>query len=261
MANEVTLPGVGKVKKSYAIAGGIGVVVLAVIWYRQKKSASAAAGGTPAGTGMVTDPAGNVCSALNPASGYCPGTAQDMAYQANQLGYGGSAYGGGGGGYSYGTGASPSGTGTTPGPGSFTNNAEWASYCESVMGSNGSDAVAAALGKYLTGNQITTTQATIVDEAIAVGGYPPTNGPGGRPPGLNVTSPGGGGGGGSNLITVPDLAGQSAGQAHNALLALGLVPVAPPSQKANYKVWYTNPRAGSKVSRGTHVTIDTKGIV
>ena len=68
-------------------------------------------------------------------------------------------------------------------------------------------------------------------------------------------------GGDKGLITVPDLAGKSAGDAHNALVALGLVPVAPPAQRANMKVWYTNPRAGSEVSKGTHVTIDTKGYI
>lgn len=66
---------------------------------------------------------------------------------------------------------------------------------------------------------------------------------------------------GSGTVTVPNEAGKSAGQAHNDLVAAGLVPVAPESQKANYKVWYTNPRAGSHVAKGTKVTINTRGTV
>lgn len=46
---------------------------LALVWYYQKKNSAAATGGN------VTDPAGNVCAALNPVTGFCPGSAADLA--------------------------------------------------------------------------------------------------------------------------------------------------------------------------------------
>ncbi len=59
-----------------AIGGGLW-------WYLQRKN-------TASGTGaqaIVTDPAGNTCSTLNPDTGYCPGTAEDTA-AITQLGQG-----------------------------------------------------------------------------------------------------------------------------------------------------------------------------
>jgi hypothetical protein len=52
------------------IAGGL-------YWYLEKQKASTAT----AATTQVTDPAGNVCTALDPATGFCPGTPQDQAAQ------------------------------------------------------------------------------------------------------------------------------------------------------------------------------------
>ena len=42
-------------------------------WYFAKKQQA------PAAAGTVVDPAGNVCSALNPLTGFCPGSAADIA--------------------------------------------------------------------------------------------------------------------------------------------------------------------------------------
>jgi hypothetical protein len=66
---------------------------------------------------------------------------------------------------------------------------------------------------------------------------------------------------GTTLVTVPNLAGQSAGAAHNALVALGLVPTAPAGQKDNMKVSYTNPGFGARVAPGSKVLIETSGYV
>lgn len=54
-----------------------------LIWYyeKQQSSSSTASTGasTTAGTTLVTDPAGNTCTAVDPVTGYCPGTPQDTA--------------------------------------------------------------------------------------------------------------------------------------------------------------------------------------
>ena len=60
-----------------AIGGGLW-------WYLNRKNTAAGASGAQA---IVTDPAGNTCSTLNPDTGYCPGTPQDTAAVA-QLGQG-----------------------------------------------------------------------------------------------------------------------------------------------------------------------------
>ena len=48
-------------------------------YYERQQKASAATTATTAGTTEVTDPAGNTCTAVNPETGYCPGTPQDTA--------------------------------------------------------------------------------------------------------------------------------------------------------------------------------------
>lgn len=45
-------------------------------WYSHRKGAA----------GTQTDPAGNTCSAVNPATGYCPGTPEDLAAQQSNAG-------------------------------------------------------------------------------------------------------------------------------------------------------------------------------
>ena len=59
-------------------------------------------------------------------------------------------------------------------------------------------------------------------------------------------------------IKVPDLAGFTAGQAHNILIAAGLMPTAKAGQKAYWIVSGSSPAAGAVVSRGTRVAIITQ---
>ena len=68
-----------------AIGGGL--------WWYLNRNNQAAAGS--ASTALVTDPAGNTCSTLNPDTGYCPGTAEDTAAIA-ALGQAGSTSSGNG---------------------------------------------------------------------------------------------------------------------------------------------------------------------
>ena len=198
LEGTVKLPGIGPVKKKTAAFGGVGAVafVLAVYWYRQRKAAAAAAAApsSAGAAGSVTDPAGNTCSAVNPATGYCPGTAEDQAALAGTASAGApfdtsSLDGAGLSGYYYGSGGAVQAN--PPGPQNFADNAEWAQYVEAYLTSSlGGDpaAVGNAIGKYLTGQPVTSDQVTVINEAIAYGGSPPQSGPSGDPPGINTAA-------------------------------------------------------------------------
>jgi hypothetical protein len=177
MAETVTIPGGAKINRNVLIlilvvGGGIAVWT----WYRSR-------GGGAGGT--ATDAA--IPGQINPQTGYTYGSPEDQAALAAMAGsslgqadssswvggqtigydqYGNPVYGQGGGGV----------------PGAFTNNAQWTQSAEAYMGSSGNDAIAAALGKYITGQSLTTDQRTIVQSAIASQGYPPIAGPQGFPP-------------------------------------------------------------------------------
>lgn len=172
MADTVKVFG-NNIPKPVAIGGGAVVLIGGVYFYRTKKQKSdAAASVANAGS-----------SEIDPATGYPYGSPEDAAalntqdnYQMPSTGggYGFQGYAGGSGGI-FGTGA----------PGSFTSNAEWAQYVEGYEENNlGADAptVGNAIGKYLTGQPLTTEQIGLVQSAIAIGGYPPVSGPNGNPP-------------------------------------------------------------------------------
>jgi len=183
LSGQVTIPGTkAKVPKAAAAAGIALVAIFAIMYYRNRKAktATAAAGTT------VTDPDGNVCAALAP-SGYCPGTPNDVAYQASTSGTSGGGFGGGGsGGGIIGT---PVPTQVTTGP-PFTSNAAWSQYVIGLLstptGSFDPGTVTNAIGAYIDGVQVTTAQETIINDAIAIGGTPPVAGTNGFPPSINV---------------------------------------------------------------------------
>jgi hypothetical protein len=258
MAGETFDIGGKPVKKTTVyIAAALGVAVVGYAVYSKRKSASAAAA-APAST-LVTDPAGSQCAALDPNSGYCPGTPADVAYQQsgqtglNSLGYGGSSTGG----YAY-----P----VTPGqgistPGSvvptFTDNASWAQYVEGYMVSTlGADpnTVGNALGKYITGQPVTADQQAIIEQAIAYANQPPVAGPGGFPPSIRLTAstpppP-------ATTVSVPNVVGQGFGRAWNLIHDAGLTPGNKQgSINSNYLVTKQSVAAGSKVAKGTTVTL------
>lgn len=183
MANTIEIAG-HKVNKW--VAGGAVVVALVVIVAIRKKSAAAAAASSAPSSASSTDQSG-----IDPTTGYPYGSPEDQAaLQAL-----GSGYGAGYGGFGFGAGGGSGGPLPT-GTGGFTTNAQWAQAAEQYLGSTGSDAIGAALGKYLAGVPITSDQATIVEQAIAVEGNPPVSGPNGMPPSFKL-QPGGPGGGGN----------------------------------------------------------------
>jgi hypothetical protein len=182
---HITIPGVGKLP-TWAVAGGLGLVVILIIRHRSAASSAAAAG--PA---VTTDPAGNV-GVIDPATGFVVGSAEDTAALAGSSG-------------SDGSGADTSGDVSvgdqvTNGP-PFTSNAAWSQYAISVLTTQNYDGATLAneLGAYLNGAAVTAAQRDDINAAIAVAGLPPVAGAGGMPPSINVSGSvaGGGASGGS----------------------------------------------------------------
>jgi hypothetical protein len=197
--DTVKLPIAGPVKKKTAAAVLISLAgIAAILWYRRSRSSGSPGSATAAAGATVTDPAGNVCSAVNPATGYCPGTAEDLSAQ-QQGGLASADTSSEGMYYDPATGlydlTSPY-SGQGGGSTGYTSNAQWSAAAEQGMGSDGADAIAAALGKYLLGLPLTSDQVTIIEQAIATAGQPPIPGPGGYPPSYKTAHGGGGGGGG-----------------------------------------------------------------
>lgn len=168
------------VPKPIVIGGGAAIVIGGVFYYRKNKEDAASKASVDAASS----------SEIDPATGYPYGSAEDAAALASQDSYQSpSPSGYGYTGYAGGSGAVPFGSGA---PGSFTNNAEWAQFVEAYeinnMGADG-PAVGNAIGKYISGQPLTTdAMVSIVQSAIAIGGYPPVSGPNGHPPGY-VTVP------------------------------------------------------------------------
>lgn len=175
MADTINVPGMGETKKTtvYIMVGGL-FLISGVVYYRNKKNAAANASIAQAGS-----------STTDPATGYPYGSAEDAAALAAQANYNSGV---GGGSYPYST--------STPGTiqTGFTSNAAWAQAYESYATQNlNADAsvVAAALGKYLTGQPLTSDQLSVVEQAIAFQGIPPQSGANGYPPSYNLIPNGG----------------------------------------------------------------------
>jgi hypothetical protein len=150
VAGQVTLPAVGSVSKTTLYVGGAGAAVLmGYLWWRKKR--------TPV-TPSTVDTSG-----------------------ADTSGVGGLASGGGGGGMS------AIADSSLPQVGTPTSNPQWSALVmQQLAGSNADpNALATALGLYLTGGAVTHDQELLIDEAIAVAGYPPVSGPTGYPPAIH----------------------------------------------------------------------------
>lgn len=166
-------------KKTGLIIAGAAVLVFGYTYYRAKKAKDAAA---TAAAGANTE--------IDPATGYAYGSPEDAAALSAQAQYNTPTGGSGGGGSS--TGAYPSG--------SFTTNAGWTQAVLSYFGAEGFadlSAMSSALGKYLAGQPVSDTDKSLIEQAIAVQGYPPISGPNGYPPSVN-TAPAPPSGSGSN---------------------------------------------------------------
>lgn len=175
MPDGVKVPLVGKMPKGALFAGGAAIIAVGgylIYKHINKPTTTTPTTTTPTAYGY----------------GYGSGT-------TNSYGYGSQGeYGFGGGGfpqpYGYGP-TSPNPFGYSPTP---TTNAQWGQDAEAAMGSSGSDAIAAAIAKYLGGSPVTEQQALIIQEAEAVAGPPPQASPTGYPPKIRVQKSGGQGG-------------------------------------------------------------------
>jgi hypothetical protein len=162
----------GDVSKKTAIIGGVAATIGAIIWYRSYQSRQAAAASVAA--------AGQ--SEIDPATGYPYGSPEDAAALSAQAGYQFPTGSGGGGG---------GGTGTVDN--GLVTNAQWSQkvleYWEAH--SLGEPAImSAALGVYLSGGVPTTDQTSLIQQAVAIAGYPPQAGASGYPPHINTAPPG-----------------------------------------------------------------------
>jgi hypothetical protein len=179
-------------KKTALIAGGGAVLVIGVVYYRSRQAANSSQ--------TAANGSGTSDSTLDPSI-YDQSTGQTWASEG--LGpYGEDPNGGQfNAGNSTGSGQiigydsagnpiySPAG-GTAPntGPGSFTNNAQWAQYAEDyLVNTVGMDAatVGNALGKYISGAGVDDTQFGVIQSAIAFAGPAPVAGTAGFPPSIN----------------------------------------------------------------------------
>jgi hypothetical protein len=101
--------------------------------------------------GFVTDAAGNQCTAVDPNTGYCPGTPQDLAAQQGSV------------------------TSTVPSAGTSapTTNSQWLTDAIAVLPGGATSANEAALAGVLGGLTVTTAQKNIFLEAVGLEGQPP----------------------------------------------------------------------------------------
>lgn len=166
--SDVSVPGFGKQKKSTVyVIGGIVVVVIGIGYYRSKKDKAATAATTSATTSDTMPAAGADTSGVG-------------AYDS-------SAYGSG----QYVPTGAPLNNVPSAGPTGYTSNSQWSQAAEEYLaGTVGLDATAvqAALGKYITGGNVTADQQNIIEQAIAAEGYPPQSGPNGYPPSVKLVA-------------------------------------------------------------------------
>lgn len=192
---DTKVPGLGGVNKPTLIIAGLAGVG-AVIYAYEKKKKNAAATAAAA----TTNAAGYGYGYAYGAAGYGYGAelmAQEQAL-ANEYAYGGYGYGGIGG-YGVGTSVPPVNT-LQP----AASNAEWSQAAVTFLTNQGYDpaTVSGALGAYISGAAVTSTQESIIQAAIAFEGYPPIAGPGNYPPNIHAgTSTGQTGGTGGGGVT------------------------------------------------------------
>lgn len=163
-------------KRTVFFASGFVIVLAGIVYYRSRN-------GTASGEGDGTVPD----SAINPATGFPFGSAEDAAAMAAQGAYINPAQ-------PYAPGGGSLGEFPTNVPGSFLNNAQWSQYVIDYFDTNGlvenTSQLSSAIGKYLSGQSIAkgSSEESLVNQAIAIGGKPPIAGANGYPPSINTNN-------------------------------------------------------------------------
>lgn len=255
MPDDIKVPGLGDVPKKYAIgavatAAGLGVIV----YIRSRKAAQTAASAGAANAATATS--GYDPNAIDPATGI------PYSQESGSYSYGADNYGGYGGGGGYDNAGYPLGSSAdlqyqqTQLSGIQTND-EWVQQAigGSVPGDPGT--IQAALSAVLGGLTVTTAQKNLFLEAVGILGNPP----GGYPvpiktsdtaaqPGTPATAA---------QVGVPNVIGEAQETAFGKILGVGLHPTGTPD--VHGKILYVvtqSPKAGTKVAKGSTVTVMSK---
>lgn len=250
-SDKIKVPIIGETNKAtlmVAVLAGVGA--LGYTYYKKQKTASAtnAAATAAAGTAGVS-PAGYAYGygTVYNNSGFSYG--YGYAAVANEL-YGQEAYA-----YGYTMGADSTNPSNTTG--AITTNAQWSQEALTTLTSQGytGTQVLAALGLYLTGGALPSSDVSIVQAAIAAEGYPPVAGAGGYPPAMNTagTTTSSTGTTPANTVTVANVVGMPDGEAYNIIHAQGL-KYADTGAKPNDVITGQSPKAGTAVAPGSTVT-------
>lgn len=220
----------------------------AVLYFRHRQATAAGTVGTTGGT--VTDPAGNVCSAVNPSTGFCPGTPEDQAgmSQLSSGGFAGNPFGGG----TFGTSGFPGGTGGATGtpPNDLTTKEAWVQAAEQILPNGGSATVRNALLGVLGGLTVTKAERDIFLEAVGVLGDPP----GGYPKPIKISDTAGHPG--PVKVVVPNVKGEHYAQAAIKIQHAGLIPERMEPNVGIVEI--ERPAAGTHVNKGTKVLLGHK---
>lgn len=256
MADTIDIGGM-KVQKKTATIAGIGLVgILGIEWYRNKQAQQSAAAAT-AQAGQTE---------IDPSTGFPYGSPEDATALQSQTNYM-NPYAYNSGSYTGGQVIGYDGSGNPIyGPtstGSFTSNAQWAQYVESYLESNqGADptTVGNAIGKYISGQPLTSDMVQIVENAIAIAGNPPVAGPNGNPPSfVTANTPTPSPTPNPNTVTVPNVVGMHLADATGVLTSAGLKEGGASQVKGKTSIVITQtPAANSLVAPGSMITLRTK---
>lgn len=287
MAGEIHVPGIGDFPR-WAVFGGLGAVGIAIImYYRSHGSGSPGGSSTAAAAAPSTDAFPPDGTSGNPDDPYSTDPATGRTYGDEQSGaYGTAAYGA----YSQGAGLNGNDAypwdGTTGNPNDpysmdpstnstygdegystgtgvgqeFLTNGSWVQYAENYLTSTvglSAGTVSSALGKYIAGQAVDSAQQDIINQAVAVAGYPPVSGAGGYPPSIRLS----GTPNASGSISVPDVKGLDVAQAMQVISSSGLKTGHFPKSVPGvvHVVMSQSPKAGTKVNHGTKVNL-TAGV-
>lgn len=249
---------------AWGIGVGLALLVLAVMWYRNKQSAATAAASTAAADSTDTTSAtdGSVAGlAYDDPNQIDPNTGVTFASEGYTTTAEVDSY--------LDSGAVPTteSVGLTPqGLSAPTTNTQWAQLVADYLIGKGDDPtlVSNAISAYTNGQTLTTAEQAVINMALDVFGEPPegvipvsTTAPGGGSD-TGTTTTGTGSTSATGTVTVPKVTGLRGEDGKKAVEKAGLVwkqdPDTTPAGKTT-TVKTQDPKAGSKVDKGSTVSV------